>query len=227
MVSVLRAVPAALLVLATAGSVAVAQQPAAPATTGPRLAWINSQEILANTPGRAEAESLFNREMDGMRAEVQRLQTQLDSAVAEYNRASAAMTPAAKAQREDQLRQLEARNRQRAQELDQQAQDRQQELTAPIMQRVNAVIEGIRAEFNYAFVFDVAAQGNPIITADRSLDITRLVIQRLQAAGPPPGPTPAGQNPPPLAAPQQDSTRAPADTTRPAQPAGPRVRPRP
>jgi outer membrane protein len=133
------------------------------------------------------------------------------------------MTPAAKSQREDQLRQMEARNRQRAQDLDQQMQAREQELTAPIMQRVNGVIEGVRAEFNYAFIFDVAAANGPIVTADRSLDITNLVIQRLQAAGPAPAPAPSAN---PQAAVPADTSRAPA--ARPAAtPAGPRVRPRP
>jgi len=213
MMRVLRtAIPAVLLAAVAAG--AEAQQPAPAA--GPRLAWINSQAVLANTPGRPEAESLFAREMAGARAEVARLSAELDSALAQYNRASAAMTPALKTQRENELRQMESRNRTRAQELDQSMQSREAELTAPIMQRVSAIIEGVRAEFNYAFIFDVSAQGNPIVAADRAIDITPLVIQRLQAAGP-------------GAAPPSPAATAPADSTRPATPqnAGPRLRPRP
>ena len=207
----------AVLALACAATGAAAQQPGAPAGEPLKFAWLNSQTILAATPGRASAESLFAREMSGARAEVQRLQSQLDTAVQEYQRASVTMTPAAKTQREEALRQMEARNRQRAQDLDQQMQSREAELTAPIMTRVNAVIEGVRAEYNYAFIFDVAA-GNHIVTADRALDITNLIIQRLQAAGPGPAPAPATT--------ATDTTRAPARPA-PAQPAGPRVRPRP
>jgi len=220
MVRALRAIPVILIALAATRPAAAQQQPPLTApnpTTMPRLVWINSQAVLAATPGRAAAESLFAREMTGYRAEVQRLQTTFDSSVAEYNRAAPVMTPAAKSQREDQLRQMQQRNQARAQELDTQAQAREAELTRPIMDRVNAVIEGVRAEFNYAFVFDVAAQGNPIVTADRALDITAFVIQRLQAAGPGPAPGAA----PPVAG--RDSTAAPA----PAPPAGPRLRPRP
>ena len=164
--------------------------------------------------------------MAGARSEVQRLQMQLDTAVAEYQCASVTMTPAAKSQREEQLRQMEARNRQRAQDLDQQMQSREAELTGPLMQRVNSVIEGVRAEFNYAFVFDVAVQNTQIVAADRSLDITNLIIQRLQAGGPPPAPAPSTTPAPggaPTATPSA-SARAPA--ARP-QPAGPRGRPRP
>ena len=215
---------ATLAVLAmTFARTAVAQQPGQ-AAQQLKFAFIDSRAVLAATPGRTDAESLFAREMVGFRAEVTRLQAQLDSAVQEYQRASAAMTPTARANRERELRDMDTRTRARAAELDQQAQQREQQLTAPIMQRVTAVIEGLRAEFNYSFIFDVAAQGNPIVSADRALDITQVVIQRLQAAGAPATPDataapgavqPAGQ--PPLGPAARDTTR----------PVGPALRPRP
>ena len=212
---------AVVALLATAPAAARAQQPGAPVQPL-RIAYINSQVILANTPGRSDAESTFVREMAQWRLEVQRLQQQLDSAVAEYNRTSPVMSPAAKTAKEGELRQLEQRARQRAAELDQQSQTREQELTAPIMRRVNAVIEGIRAEFNYSLIFDAAAQGGGLVTADQALDISPLVIQRLQA-GAGAAVQPGGQ--PPLGPADSTRVRQPADTTRPRPPAQP-LRPR-
>ncbi len=220
---------AALAVATVAG---MAAAPAARAQVqGPqgqtlKLAYINSQLILQNTPGRAEAESTFNREVTGYQAQVQTLQRQLDSAVADYNRASLVLSPTAKAQREQQIRDMETRTRQQVNDLQQRASTREQELTAPIMQRVQAVIEGVRAEFNYSMIFDAAAQGSPLVAADRALDISPLVIQRLQAgAGVPAGPVQPG-GAPPLAPADSTQRPAPADTTRPAQrPARPRPRP--
>ncbi|MDO8665822.1 MAG: OmpH family outer membrane protein [Gemmatimonadales bacterium] len=217
---------AAIVVVLLAG---LAAAPAAERTPAPpqgqplRLAYINSQLILANTPGRAAAESLFTREMVTFRTEVARMQQQLDSSVAEYNRSSLVMTPAAKARIEGELRQMEQRTRQRASELEQQASTREQELTAPIMRRVNAVIEGIRAEFNYSMIFDATAQAGALVTADRSLDISPLVIQRLQAgAGLAPGgalqPSPA----PPLDSAAGRPPQRPDSATRPAAPLRPR-----
>ena len=213
---------AALFAAALAGRLD-AQQPTTAAPPPLRLAFINSQLILANTPGRAEAESLFTREMAGYRAEVAGLQSRLDSAVAEYQRTSVALTPAARQAREAEIRNLQQRAQQRAQELDQQASQREAQLTAPIMRRVNAVIEGIRAEFNYAMIFDAAATGGSLVTADQSLDISALVIERLRAAGPAPAVPdsgvvrPGGQPPiaPPAATP---AAQAPAQQ-RPVRPA--------
>ena len=56
---------------------------------------------------------------------------------------------------------------------------RQAELVEPVMERINAVIEDIRADGGYSMIFDVAAQG--IISADPDLDLTAEVVRRLQA----------------------------------------------
>ena len=71
---------------------------------------------------------------------------------------------------------------QKTQELQTRMQGRERELIEPIQARVQAVIEGIRAEGNYAMIFDVSAMGGAVVAADRSLDLTQTVIDRLQAA---------------------------------------------
>ena len=197
---------AAVVLSALAVVPAAAQQPS---LGGPlRLAYINSQMILANTPGRADAESAFAREMVGARTEVERMRAQLDSAVATYNRTQVAMTPAARQTREGELRQMDQRLRERASELDQSMQQREQELSAPLMRRINAVIEGIRAEMNISMIFDATAQGGGLVTADPALDLTPVVIQRLRAAG---LPAPGADS---TAAPRPTPAATPADTTR-------------
>ena len=211
---------AVLLAGVAAAPAARAQAPGAPAQPL-KLAFINSQLILANTPGRAEAESTFSRELAGYQARVQSLQSTLDSAVADYNRASLVLSPTAKAQREQQIRDLETRTRNQITDLQQRASAREQQLTAPIMARVQAVIEGVRAEFNYSMIFDASAQNGGLVSADRSLDLSQLVIQRLQAGGTPSPLTPdsgavAGDS---ARAARPDSTRRPRP--RPARPQQP------
>jgi len=188
-----------------------------------KLAYINSNVILQSTPGRAQAESTFQRELVGFQQQVAVLQAQFDSAVTEFNRTSLVLSPSAKQQRQQELAQMQQRTQQQVQDLQTRATAREQELMAPITQRVTAVIEGIRAEFNYAMVFDAAAQSGSLVTADRSLDISQLVIQRLQAgAG---QPTPGAVEP--AAAPPLQPQAQPADTTqhpaaRPARTRSPR-----
>jgi outer membrane protein len=209
------------LLTALAGAPAAHAQAQGPQGRPLKLAYINSQLILANTPGRAEAESTFNQEFAGYQTQVRQLQARLDSAVSEYNRTSLVLSPAAKQQKEQDIRNLQTQTQQQVNDLQQRAQQREQELTAPIMQRVQAVIDGIRAEFNYSMIFDVAATNGALVSADRSLDISALVIQRLQAGSGEAAPAAPGVQPAASAPLPSDTARARPDSGR-RNPARPR-----
>ncbi len=72
---------------------------------------------------------------------------------------------------------------QRSGELSTLAQRRQQELMAPLQDRIQRVIDGLRAERNLAVIFDIGAPGNNILSADPGLDLTSTVVGRLTGAG--------------------------------------------
>ncbi|MBW8772609.1 MAG: OmpH family outer membrane protein [Gemmatimonadetes bacterium] len=186
----------ALLALALLGAVATAAQaqtpsrPAGPRAAAPasaataKFAYLNSRAILAQTPGYAQAESLFSRELNASRDEVAALQKTLDSAANDFETASVLLSPSVKQQRQQALVAQQQAVQQRQQELQDRMTARERELLDPLQTRVQAIIEGIRAEMNYAMIFDVAAMNGAMVAADRSLDITPMVIQRLQAAPP-------------------------------------------
>jgi outer membrane protein len=90
------------------------------------------------------------------------------------------LSPAAKTQRQEEIRQRQQEYQTRVEALESQAGQRQQQLVQPVMDRVNKVIEEIRAEGSYSFIFDVA--GGSIIAADPRLDLTEEVLRRLRAA---------------------------------------------
>ena len=161
--------------LGLAGAVPVAAQ------GGPKIGFINSRQILQQTPGYSAAESTFDREVKGYRDEVQKLQQKLDTAIQAFDQASIALSPAARKTRQDDIRAMQQRLEQRSTELQQRAQQREQELMAPIQARINAVIQGLRAEGNYAVIFDADAQGGTIVAADPALNLTAKVLLRLRA----------------------------------------------
>jgi outer membrane protein len=174
-----RLVLVSLAALVAAPCVAVAQgAPAAPV----KIAIINSREILQRTPGYARAESTYLKEVEGFRIEVQKLQQQLDSAVQALDQQSIALSPAARQTKQRELQGMQQRMEQRTNELQDRARQREQDLLSPIQTRVNSVIQGIRAELNYAMILDVDAPGGMIIAADPALNITARVLQRLQQA---------------------------------------------
>lgn len=151
------------------------------AQQGSKIGYINSRAVLLATPGYAQAESTYNKELAGFRAEVEGLQNTLDSLAADFEQKSVMLSATAKnAKRkdlEDRRQKLEART----QELRDKAAQREQELIAPIHSKVNDAIEGIRADGGYAIIFDVGANDGLIVTADKSLDLTQKVIDKIKA----------------------------------------------
>ena len=166
-----------LLAAAPAAAQTAVQPAAQPAL---KIGFISSRQILQQTPGYASAESTFNKEIQGFKDEVQKLQQQLDSAVRVFDQQVIALSPAAKQQKQKDLQQLQQKFEQRSNDLQGRAQQREQELLQPIQARVNAVIQGLRAEGNYALIFDADAPGSNIVAADPALDITSKVLERLK-----------------------------------------------
>ncbi len=209
--------------MVAATSVVVAQgTPPAPATTiSMKIAYLNSNQVLEGAPGRTEALAQFEKETLPVRTQMQRMSDSLQSIIGEYQKAAAQLTAAQRSQREAAIGAKQQEYQQRAQEMQQSAQARQEELMAPIMEQVNKVIQDVRAEDGYAFIFDAGAQVPFIVSADKNLDITSRIIDRLKSLGPPKlpapsaiAPTAAGAAKPPTSGP----VASPAGVTRPVKP---------
>jgi outer membrane protein len=183
----------AVATLVVAGLAARPAEPTPQAAGDVRLAWVNSEKILQALPEYAAAESTYQVELASYRAEVQRMSAQLDSMKAALDQQAIVLSPSAKQVKQDSILAMDRRSQARYNELQQKAVQRERELTAPVEQRIKAVIEGIRAERNLAFIFDVSAQGSAVVAADLTLDLTPVVLQRLRAAPPAPTPTKAGR----------------------------------
>jgi len=149
------------------------------AQAGSRIAFVDSRLVLQQTPGYAAADSQFTRELGSWRAEVQRLQASLDSAARDFEQSSVVLSPSARDAKRQDLIQQQQTLEQRATDLETRAAARQRELLDPIEQRVNTAIEQVRASGSYAIIFDVGSPGSGIVAADRSLDLTQVVIDEL------------------------------------------------
>jgi len=145
----------------------------------PPVAFVNLQILMEQTPGYQAARDTFQREYQAMEAEITQLRADFDSMVRAYDQQQVVLSPTAKTEKEAELRQFQERLTKRAQELDSESSQRQRELLSPLEDRVQAVIEGVRAERNISVVLDIGSSSN-IVAADRSLDITGLIVDRLK-----------------------------------------------
>jgi len=167
---------AVLFTLICAAAPLAAQQGA-----GAKVAYVNTQAVLKATPGYAQAESTFAKELQTYRGEVQKLQATLDSAASDFEQQSVLLSPTQRAAKRKDLEGQQQKLEQRTQELQTKAASRERELLDPIQSKVNSVIEGMRAAGNYSMIFDVSAPDSGIVTADKLLDLTQKVIQQLKS----------------------------------------------
>ncbi len=169
-----RATFLALMLCAAAAGSAVAQTP--------KFGYVNSAAILSQAPGRAEAEAQFNTEVKTYQAQLQRMSDSLQTLAATFDKEAPKLDSTTRETRAKSIRAREADYQSRARNLDQQMQNRQAELVRPLMEQLQKIIETVRAEDNYAMIFDVGSQTSVIVAADKSLDITDKVLTRLKAA---------------------------------------------
>lgn len=192
--------------LSVVGAVAVlAAVPSfASAQAGQKFAFVNSQALLQNAPGRADAEATFEKEMTGIRTQLAKLQDSLQAMNEAWAKEEPTLQGAAKDARLKVLREKEQKWGEQAQKLQAQAQDRQEELMQPIMENLRKVLDDVRMDGGYSFIFDVAA-GAFIVSADKNLDITERVLSKMRLSAPKAAPA---------AKPAAGPTSAPAGITK-------------
>jgi len=202
-----RSVVLAAAALAIICGVASAQQQPA------RIAYVNPQALFENAPGRGDAEAQFRKETENYRAELAKMNEQLNQMMSDYQKQEKTMTPAVKETRQRAITAKEDTLRARQAALEQQANQRQNELMAPIMESVRKVLEDIRVEDGYAIIFSSEPGASPILAADKNLDITDRVVARLKTVAATKTAAPAAQKPAAGA-----PANAPTGVTRPKPP---------
>lgn len=153
------------------------------AQTAGKVGFVNMRRVLAETPGYAEAESTFVREMATYRGQFQTLQSQLDTAAASFEQQSAMLSPSARQARRNELQAKQDSIESQGASLQQRAATRERELLDPIQAKAIAVIERLRERGGYTMIFDVSSQASTIVTADKALDLTEAAVAAVKAPG--------------------------------------------
>ena len=189
------------LVLPAATGVLSAQAASAP----PKFAYVDSRAILSKAPGSAAIQAQITKERADAQASVTKMQDSLRAMYDAYIKEKPTLSAAQVEAREKALQAKNSEFDQKVGQLDQDMQKRQYDLIQPMMTQIREVLDAIRNEEHFTFIFDVGNDPGLIVAADKNLDITDRVLARLK-------PVTA------TVAPRSDSTKAPG-ATRPA-PAG-------
>ena len=148
------------------------------APTAFRMAFVNTNVLLDNAPGKTQAESTYARETRAYGDQLKKMSDSLNAMFTSYQKQEPTLTATQKETRQKGLRDLQQQLQEKQQQLTQQAQQRQNELMAPIMEQVKKVLDDIRTEDGYSMIMT----GDPqlILSYDKNLDITDRVVARLK-----------------------------------------------
>lgn len=153
----------------------VASASAAEAQAAMKVAYVNSEALIAAVPGRAEAAAQLQKEQTVLEAQFKAMQDTLATLQEAVNKETATL---AQAEKMKALKDKEAIFNERAGKLRAALEERAGDLQQPLMENVQKVLEDFRAEGGYTMIFDVAS-GQGIAAIDKNLDVTDKVRARV------------------------------------------------
>jgi outer membrane protein len=164
----------------------ITAQSAPPTTTaaaanGLKIGYINSERLVREAPGAAEAQTTMQREAKKIEADLELLQDSVENLIADYNQKQVMLSPDAKKKQQDAITAKRTTLQQRSAAAQQQMENRQRQLIQPIMDRINKVIDDVRKEQGFALIFNAPGA---IVSADTTLDLTSAVLTRLKGSAP-------------------------------------------
>jgi outer membrane protein len=143
-----------------------------------KIGHINSQEIISLMPDIANVEKAVDEEGKKFEGEVMKMQEEYNAKVKEFQEKQDSMPDGIKKVRISEIQEIETRVNTFRQTAYQEIQKKQQELFAPIRDKVTKAINDVAAEGKYTYIIDLGSQAI-IYKSPTSLDITAAVKKKL------------------------------------------------
>ena len=168
---------------------------AAESSADTKIGFIDSERIFANYKGTSQAQAEFNNDVQKWQTDVEGRRRELEKMTQEYQSQQLMLSEAKRREREDEI------SRKRS-ELDAFVQEiwgtngkiaqRNEQLTRPIVEKIREILTELARAQSISLVLD-ATDGN-VVYADRALDLTDEVLERLNQMPMTTTPPPAKQN---------------------------------
>jgi outer membrane protein len=145
-----------------------------------KIGYIDSIKIFAEYKQTQEAERLYQREVDQWTADKNRREQDIVKLRDDLQAQSLMLSPEKKKEKELELkRQMDEYERFMQETFGDEglAAKRNRELTQPIVEKINRILEDIAKEQGLLMIFDVS--NADIVYADKNLDLTDVVLTRL------------------------------------------------
>ncbi len=122
-----------------------------------KLARVNTQEIFAQMPETAQMQTNLEAFSKELQEQLEAIQVEFNNRYAEFEKNQATMNPTVKQMKQSELNGLQERYAQFQQIAQQDFAKKQQELAAPIQEKLDAAISKVAKAAGYTAVFDSMA----------------------------------------------------------------------
>lgn len=169
-----------LVVMLMGGALALAGSAVSALAQEVKIGYIDSIKIFAENKETQEAERVYRQDVQQWEAQKLRMEQELARMGEELNAQSPMLSEEKKSERRLEMqRKMDEYKRFMEETFGDSglAAKRNKELTQPIVDKINRIIEAIAIDQKYTMVFDVANAN--IVYADKKFDLTDLVLTRL------------------------------------------------
>lgn len=119
-----------------------------------KFGHLDAQQILLTLPERAEAQATIEAAAAEYESEVTRMQGELETKFADYQAKAATWPDAIRQQKERELQQLDAGLQEFGMTIQNDLAQMEQQLLAPMVERVRKAIEDVGKEQGFTYIFD-------------------------------------------------------------------------
>lgn len=140
-----------------------------------KIGYISTEELISVMPETAKADSNLQQYRNALIQNYQDKQGTLESAIDKFNKDSSGMSTAVKDVKRGELQKMLQDISTEEQRIQQQLQQRQQELINPINKKAFDAIQAVAKESGYGYVFEKGA----LLVAPPADDILPLVAKKL------------------------------------------------
>ena len=121
-----------------------------------KFGHLDAQDILLTLPERAEAQTSIEAAAAEYETEVSRMQSELETKFADYQAKAATWPDAIRQQKERELQQLDAGLQEFGMTIQNDLAQMEQQLLAPMIERVRDAIEAVGKEQGFTYIFDTS-----------------------------------------------------------------------
>ncbi|MDA3814118.1 MAG: OmpH family outer membrane protein [Candidatus Cloacimonetes bacterium] len=146
-----------------------------------KLAYIDTDRIMMTSPETQEAQTILMGERQKWEQEIADMDAELEQLYADYESKKMILTESGKQEAETKIMSMNEARQAKVQELfgeNGTFVQRQNELLAPILNKLKTIIEKVAVENNYSIILDASA--GSILYAKPNLEITDSILDEME-----------------------------------------------